>query len=78
MAVQTLLSYTEDVPDSLKLILTSKFFERKASNSNLNYTTEVYKIFLNLSTMFGRRYKYEQVAQAASTLLYGSTVKEIQ
>ena len=78
MAVQTLLSYTEDVPDSLKLILTSKFFERKASNSNLNYATEVYKIFLNLSTMFGRRYKYEQVAQAASTLLYGSTVKEIQ
>ena len=78
MAVQTLLSYTEDVPDSLKLILTSKFFERKASNSNLNYETEVYKIFLNLSTMFGRRYKYEQVAQAASTLLYGSTVKETQ
>lgn len=74
MAVQTLLSYTEDVPDSFKLILTSKLFERKASNSNLNYATEVYKIFLNLSTMFGKRYKYEQVAQAASTLLYGSTV----
>ena len=74
MAIQTLLSYVEDVLDSLKLILTSKFFGRKASNGNLNYATEVYKIFLDLSTMFGKRYKYEQVTEAAFTLLYESTV----